>query len=74
MNNVNRRNIVIFYDNKTGLKKVDNVSTILFNLAIQKVIQSIKIFPSGIKIGKEQFNILAYADDIALIGKNEIEI
>jgi len=30
--------------------------------------------PSGIKIGKEQMNILAYADDIALIGKNEIEI
>ena len=30
--------------------------------------------PSGIKIGKEQLNVLAYADDIALIGKNEIEI
>ena len=30
--------------------------------------------PSGIKIGKEQLNILAYADDMALIGKNEIEI
>ena len=30
--------------------------------------------PCGIKIGKEQLNILAYADDIALIGKNEIEI
>jgi len=30
--------------------------------------------PSGIKIGKEQLNILAYADDIALIGKNEIVI
>jgi len=30
--------------------------------------------PSGIKIGKEQLNILAYADDIALIWKNEIEI
>ena len=28
--------------------------------------------PSGIKIGKE-LNALAYADDIALIGKNEIE-
>jgi len=38
------------------------------------VIQSTKIVPSGIKIGKEQLNILAYADDIALIGKNEIEI
>ena len=30
--------------------------------------------PSGIKVGKEQLNVLAYADDIALIGKNEIEI
>ena len=28
----------------------------------------------GIKIGKEQLNILAYADDIVLTGKNEIEI
>jgi len=39
-------------------------------LALQKVIQSIKMVPSGIKIGKEQLNILVYADDIALIGKN----
>ena len=30
--------------------------------------------PSGIKIGEEQLNILAYADDFALIGKSEIEI
>jgi len=41
-----------------------------FNLALQKVIQSIKMVPSGIKIGKEQLNVLAYADDIVLIGKN----
>jgi hypothetical protein len=38
------------------------------------VIQSIQIVPSGIKISKEQLNILAYADDIVLIGKNEIEV
>jgi len=38
------------------------------------VIQSIKIVPSGIKIGREQLNILAYADDIALIGKNETQM
>jgi hypothetical protein len=30
--------------------------------------------PSGIKVGKEHFNILAYADDIVLRGKNEIEV
>jgi hypothetical protein len=52
------------------LKQGDPLSPILFNLVLQKVIQSIKMVPSGIKIGDEQLNILAYADDIALIGKN----
>jgi len=28
--------------------------------------------PSSIKIGKEQLNVLAYADELVLIGKNEI--
>ena len=59
---------------KKGLKQGDPLSPILFNLALQKVIQSIKMAPSGIKIGKEQLKVLAYADDIVLIGKNEIEI
>ena len=36
--------------------------------------QSIKMVPSGIKIGKEQLNVLAYTDDIVLTGKNEIEV
>ena len=38
------------------------------------MIQSIKIVPSGIKIGREQLNVLAYADDIALIGKSETQM
>ena len=53
------------------MKQGDPLSPILFNLALQKVIQSIKMVPSGIKIGKEQMNVLAYADDIALIRKME---
>ena len=36
--------------------------------------QSIKMVPRDIKIGNEQLNKLAYADDIVLIGENEIEI
>jgi hypothetical protein len=63
-----------FFENRTGLKQGDTLSTILLNLVLQKVKQSIKMVPSGIRIGKEQLNILAYADDIALIGKNEIEL
>jgi len=56
------------------LKHGDPLSPILFNMALQKVIQSIRMVPNGIKIGKEELNVLAYANDIALIGKNEIEI
>jgi hypothetical protein len=58
-----------FFENETGLKQGDPLSPILFNLALQKVIQSIKMVPSGTKFGTEQLNILAYADDIAIIGK-----
>jgi hypothetical protein len=54
------------------IKQGESLSPILFNLALQKEIKSIKMVPSGIKIGKEQLNTLAYADDIVLIGKNEI--
>jgi hypothetical protein len=63
-----------FFENKTGFKQGDFLSPILFNLALQKMTQSIKVVPSGIKISKEQLSVLAHADDIGLIGKNEIEI
>jgi len=42
-----------FFENKTGLKQGDPLSPILFNLALQKVTKSIKMVPSGIKIGKQ---------------------
>jgi hypothetical protein len=35
----------------------------LFSLGLQKVIESIKMVPSCIKIGKEQLNTLSYGDD-----------
>ena len=53
-----------FFQNNTGLKQGDALSTVLFKLALQKVIEAIKLVPSGIEIGKEQWNVLAYADGI----------
>jgi len=49
-----------FFENKTGLKQDDSLSPILFNLALQDVTQSTKMVPSGIKIGREQLNVLAH--------------
>jgi hypothetical protein len=56
-----------FFENKTGLKQGDSLSPIVFNLAMQKVIQNIHMVPGVIKIGKERLNVLAYADDEAKI-------
>jgi hypothetical protein len=36
-----------FFENKTGLKQGDSVSPTLFSLALQQVIQRIKMVPSG---------------------------
>jgi hypothetical protein len=58
-----------FFENKTGLKHNVSLSPILLNLALQKVLQSTQMVPSGIKIGKEQLDILAHADYIVLIGE-----
>ena len=62
-----------FFENKTRLKQGDFPSPILFNFALQKVIQSVKMVPSGIKSGNKQLNVSGYADYIVLIGKNEIK-
>jgi hypothetical protein len=41
----------------------------LFNLALQKVIQSTKMIDSSIKVGKQQLNVLTYTADMVLIFK-----
>ena len=62
------------FKNKTGLKQGDALSPLLFNIALQKIINKLKLTPAGINIKEERINIMAYADDIILIGESELEI
>ena len=58
-----------FFGNNTGLKQGGPLSPLLFNLALQKVIHSIKVVPSSKKIGIYKLNVLEYTADIVLIQK-----
>jgi len=46
----------------------------IIKLSITKFVHSIEIVPSCIKIGKEQLNVLEFADDIVLTWKNGVEL
>jgi hypothetical protein len=59
----------MWLENKAELKQGLFITNII-QFSITKAIQSIQMVPSGIKIGKEQQNIPAYAGDIVLSGKN----
>ncbi|KAL4104411.1 hypothetical protein QTP88_019712 [Uroleucon formosanum] len=55
----------------TGLKQGDALSPIIFNLVLEKVIRMMNISPDeGVKLDGTSIGILAYADDIVLLGNN----
>jgi len=55
---------------RTGLRQGDALSPILFNLILEKVIRATNC-NNGIVLGNSNINILAYADDIAILGDTE---
>ena len=46
------------------------LSTLLFNLALEKVVRQLPINPGG-KILNRQVQVVAYADDVAIIARNK---
>lgn len=60
------------FEVRTGLRQGDALSPILFNLALEKVIRSLPA-RQNMEI-LEQNTILAYADDIVIIGSSRIDV
>lgn len=54
---------------KTGVRQGDGISPLLFNIVIQEALDAASEAGEGIKIGTK-INVLAFADDVALIAEN----
>ena len=63
-----------WFEVKCGLKQGCSLSTLWFNLYIIDLITHIKAFDVGIDIGDEKVAIMLYADDLLLIGQDELEL
>ena len=63
-----------WFNINTGLKQGCVISPLLFNLYVNDIAQNIKSLDKGININNTQVSILQYADDIALIAANEIDL
>jgi hypothetical protein len=53
----------------TGLRQGDALSPVMFNLVLEKIVREMNI-SEGIELGQVKIGLIAYADDIALLGDN----
>lgn len=61
------------FETVSGVKQGDGLSPVIFNLALQYALK--KVLTNDLTtLGLSHFQILAYADDIAILGENTTEI
>jgi hypothetical protein len=56
---------------KSGLRQGDALSPILFNLVLERVIREINVNNQGFKLQDSSIELLAYADDVVLLGESQ---
>ena len=63
-----------WFQSDLGVKQGDVISPTLFGLFLNDLICQVKEINGGISIGQEKVSILAYADDIIILGSSENEL
>jgi hypothetical protein len=56
------------FETMIGLRQGDSLSTLLFNLCMEKIIRNIRINPGGTIFNRTR-QCLAYADDVVILGR-----
>lgn len=62
------------FEVQSGVRQGDGLSPILFNFVLEKALQKLRNENIGISLGNGKINLLAYADDIVLLGQTEDDI
>ena len=58
------------FETMIGLRQGDSLSTLLFNLCMEKIIRNVRINPGGTIFNRTR-QCLAYADDVVILGRTE---
>jgi len=61
------------FETTIGPRQGDSLSTLLFNLCVEKIIRNVTIDPSGTIFNRKR-QCLAYADDVVILGRTEVYI
>ena len=63
-----------YFDVHSGFKQWDTLSTTLFAIYINGLVEDIKALNKGVLINNLKVDILLYAEDIALLAENELDL